>query len=92
MAEHKYISLGELEGYIPEAARLGVSEVARSKNGFVYAYTQARGRPDHLPDAWRIKRKNFIKRHLVQYNKNPTYRHWLALMMWAYQPRRAPKQ
>ena len=58
-----------------------VSEVARSKGQFIDQYKKY---GTNLPDDWKIKRENFIKRHMVQYEKNPTLRRQLALMAWAY--------
>ena len=79
-----------------EAERLGVSETARSKRGFMREYQLAksaaamRSRPlpagVHGGDTWGIKRDNFVKRHMAQYRKNPTYRRFLALIMWAFRP------
>ncbi|MHA1156946.1 MAG: hypothetical protein ACTSQK_12635, partial [Candidatus Heimdallarchaeota archaeon] len=42
---------------------------------------------------WRQRRNAFVARHLIQYNKKPTPRRWLALVMWAYKPPgRRPKK
>jgi len=74
----------------PEAARLGVSEVARSPRGFVRAYEALRSRtasasvPLFPNQTWGQRRHNFVKRHLAQYRQNPTERRRLALLMWAY--------
>lgn len=91
---YKYLSLRKMEGYIPLMRALGVSEVARSKRGFVTAYRRAGGRPDRLSEYWRNRRDNFVKRHMAQVKKRreplfeegiPTRRH-LALIAWAYSP------
>lgn len=74
-----------------EAERLRVSEVARSQRGFMTHYKKF-GRKvlgKQVPDGritWGQRRYNFIKRHMAQYRKNPTYRRYLALLMWAYKP------
>ena len=74
----------------PEAARLGVSEVARSPRGFVRAYEALKGQtasasvPLYPNQTWGQRRHNFVKRHLAQYRQNPTERRRLALLMWAY--------
>jgi len=80
--------------YIPEAKRLGVSEVARSRSGFMGVYKRMktasamRKQPVKRGHSltWGEKREAFIARHMAQYSKNPTYRRWLALIMWAYKP------
>lgn len=86
MKEYQYMSLDEVESYLPEMRALGVSEVARSPRGFIAAYRRAGGRPSGLSERWRVKRHGFIRRHLVQYRENPTPRRRLALRAWAYEP------
>lgn len=81
--EYPFISYKQIESFLPEMKRLGVSEVARSEKGFLKQYKKY---GINLPQEWKIKRINFIKRHLVQYNKNKTYRRMLALIAWAYNP------
>ena len=90
------MSYAAAKAYEGEAARLGVSTVARSSKGFMREYQKAgssaamRKRP--LPGGvtggatWGQKRDAFIARHMQQYRKNPTYRRFLALVMWAYRP------
>ena len=90
-----YLTLDEIEPWVPFMAALGVSEVARSQDGFLPAYRRAGGSPKALPEAWRRKREGFIKRHMAQVLKRdealfdkkgmPTRRH-LALIAWAYSP------
>lgn len=91
---YKYLSMRKIEKWIPLMEALGVSEVARSRRGFIAAYRRAGGRPERLPEAWRTKRDNFVKRHMAQVKKRkeplffkgiPTRRH-LALIAWAYSP------
>jgi len=79
---YNFVPLKTIETFIPEMERLGVSVVARSKNQFLDQY---RKYGKNLPEYWMTKRKNFIKRHLIQYKLNPTYRRKLALLAWAYQ-------
>lgn len=83
MAEYPFMPLAHVLKHVPEMERLGVSEVARSARGFLTAY-RAAGTSAKLPAEWRQKRVNFIKRTLVQYKANPTYRRWLALVAWAF--------
>lgn len=73
-----------------------VSEVARSKGGFLYNYLKygkkmlswkAIGPDGKLQNiTWEEKRNNFISRHLVQYKKKKSLRRFLALIAWAYHP------
>jgi len=89
---HSYLSLDKVLAWESEAARRGVSEVARSNRGFLRAY-EAAGSARALSPEWRAKREGFIARHMVQAsnepwfdsNGRPTRRH-LALIMWAYSP------
>lgn len=78
--------------YEQEAKAHKVSAVARSRRGFMRQYEEAgtsqemrKRQVAEYPHQTRGQRRsNFISRHLVQYQKNRTYRGWLALMMWAY--------
>jgi len=80
---YPFLSVKQIEKNLPEMERLGVSKVSRSKGQFLEQY-QKYG--VNLPLAWKIKRENFIKRHLAQYVKNPTVRRRLALIAWAFSP------
>jgi hypothetical protein len=93
--EPSWLPLELIELYVPLARELGVSEVARSRRGFLRQYQNAGGDPDRLTDYWRNRRNGFVARHLVQQQARgeplfvegvPTRRH-LALIMWAYSPR-----
>jgi hypothetical protein len=89
-----YLPLATALGWEPEAARRGVSKVARSARGFMRAYERA-GSAKRLPEAWKRKREGFVARHVAQAEAagepwfepggSPTRRH-LALIMWAYSP------
>lgn len=93
-SKYAWLSLGEALAWEPEAARRGVSTVARSRRGFLRAY-QAAGTSRALPEAWKLKREGFVARHLAQAKRAgepwfdpsglPTRRH-LALIMWGYSP------
>jgi hypothetical protein len=69
--------------YMPLIIANKVSEVARSKGQFLDQYKKY---DTNLPPEWKLKRQNFIKRHLAQYKLNPTPRRQLALIAWAYKP------
>lgn len=86
--KYNWLSLSEIRKYEPEMQRLRVSVVARSPRGFLTAYKRWHRLSTDVRDKWIIKRNAFIARHLAQYRKNPTYRHWLALVAWAYRPDR----
>jgi hypothetical protein len=99
--EYTWMTRTEIEKYIPEMERLDVSTVARSRRGFLYNYLKhgrsvknklVGSRPEsNAEQTWGERRHNFIKRHLAQYNENPTYRRYLALIAWAYIPRLKPR-
>ena len=88
----RWMSYKNAAKYLDEAERLGVSEVARSQTGFMGIYKKAKTAdimkkpPFTKTQTWGRRRDNFVKRHMAQYVKNPTYRRWLALVMWAYNP------
>ena len=78
-----FLPYSQLEKYLPEIIANNVSERARSDGQFVDQYKKY---GKDLPEEWKIKRINFIKRHLASYKENPTYRRKLALIAWAYMP------
>lgn len=96
MKEYPWLSYTQAHKYEAEARRLRVSEKARSSKGFMREYQRAgsvpsmRNRP--LPagevggKTWGQKRHNFVARHMVPYREHPTYKRYLALLMWAYRP------
>lgn len=87
------MTLSQVEKWVPEARKLGVSKVARSGRGFVAALRRA-GSVSKLPEAWKKKRQAFIARHMAQGRKEALWkngrpsRRALALIMWAYMPPR----
>ena len=91
-----WMSYPEAHAFEAEAARLRVSTVARKAKGFMREYEKAatadRMRDRRLPSGviggatWGQKRRAFIARHIRQYEKHPTHRRYLALIMWAYKP------
>lgn len=92
---YKWLPLDVVERWEPLAKQLGVSEVARSKRGFLTQYRAAGGNWQALEPYWQRRRDNFVARHLGQQKAHgeplfdadgqPTRRH-LALIMWAYSP------
>ena len=96
MSRYPWMGDAQVRAYEAEAARLGVSEVARRPKGFLREYEKAgsaaamRRRP--LPpgvrggETWGQKRDAFVARFLAMYRDNPTRRVYLALVMWAYKP------
>lgn len=85
---YPFVSYENIKKLFPEMEREGVSLVARGKTdktGFLEVYKKY---GVNLPEEWKKKRENFIKRHMAQYEKKPTYRRYLALVAWAYQPKK----
>lgn len=89
---HAWLPLAKIHKWELLAEVLGVSDVARSGRGFLRAL-ESHGR-GNLPDWWKKRRQNFIKRHMAQVKKRkepllkdgkPIRRH-LSLIMWAYSP------
>ena len=79
---YKYIPLSEILEKEPEMEKLGVSEVARSKRGFLTYYKKIGGKKDKVNEEWENRRRGFIARHLAQYKKDHGYRRKLALIAW----------
>jgi hypothetical protein len=91
---YPYLDLAVVESFVYRMQKAGVSEVARSKGGFLPAFRKAGGDPSKLSVTWRKRRDAFIARHIAQANANgeeliratgPSRRH-LALIAWAYSP------
>jgi hypothetical protein len=90
----RYLSISQIDKWIPTMRSQAVSEVARSPRGFLTAYRRAGGNPAKLSEWWRTRRDNFVSRHMAQVKLRgeplwkegrPTRRH-LALIAWAYSP------
>ena len=97
MSDPRWMTYDQAHRWEAEAARLGVSEVARSRRGFMRAYQRhgtaaaMRKAPHPTRDhSWAVERAHFVKRHMAQYRSHPTRRRWLALVMWAYRPSAEP--
>ena len=93
------MSYRQASKYEGQAKELGVSKVARSSRGFMREYERAgssRSMKARLVpgknQTWGSRRDAFIKRHIVQYKKNPTKRRWLALIMWGFMPDKMPME
>lgn len=86
-----FLSLETVRLWERLARRWGVSEVARSRRGFLTAYKRAGGRLSALPCEWRDERWRFFQRKLAERdplwrpNGLPT-RHGISLVMWAGHP------
>ena len=91
MSKYKFASIDELMKYLPEAEKAKVSAVARSERGFVKAYIEAQN-PETLKQMtvpnkthnWYEERERYLKRTNAAYLKNPTYRRWLSMAVWAF--------
>ncbi|AET73568.1 hypothetical protein EMVG_00282 [Emiliania huxleyi virus PS401] len=96
LTSYRLMPLSQVERLVPEATKNKVSKVARGPTGFLKVYKSAPNatllsqRMFSENVSWLRRREGFIGRHLPQYKKNPTIRHWLALAMWAYNPGRKP--
>ena len=81
---------GRNDRYLHLAEKWGVSEVARSRDGFMGVYrehpraAQMKRVPFTPKQKWGRRRDAFVARHLAQYRLHPTPRRALALRMWAY--------
>lgn len=71
--------------FLESAIEARVSQKARSPGQIVDQFRKYHS-VDQLPLEWQKKRHSFIARQLVQYKHHPTYRRFLALIMWGYLP------
>lgn len=88
-----WLPLSLVEKFVPLAKDWGVSEVARSRRGFLAQYRQYT--PANMDPWWQDRRHNFNARHLEEakmYGEEPftedglpSPRH-LAMIIWAYSP------
>ena len=91
MREYKYMSLFDIGQYEREMERLGVSQIARGKSGFLTYYKKIGGNPARVNTFWRNKRHSFISRTLGAYRLHKDKGHnverqRLSLIAWAYMP------
>jgi len=91
--KYPWLRLNTVLKFLPEIEKYDVSKVARSERGFLthyrkYGYANAM-KQMIVPNeniTWDQKRNAFIDRVLPAYKKNPTYRRYLSLIAWAYDP------
>lgn len=86
-----WMSYAAAHAHEAKADAHGVSKVARARGGFMRLYeTHGRHGLERLAYSpnltWARRRDHFVARHMAQYSQHPTYRRWLALVMWAYEP------
>ncbi len=91
MAYRKFLPIETVLACVPLARAIGVSEAARSRRGFVAAYTEA-GSHAALGEGWKAKRSQMVAQALTRQDDHtmwqggvPTRLH-LTLIMWAYSP------
>jgi hypothetical protein len=91
MKEYKYMTLFEIAPYEKEMQIRGVSEVARSPQGFLSYFKKIGGNPQRVNKFWRSKRHSFISRTMGAYRLHKEKGHnverqRLSLIAWAYLP------
>ena len=89
MSYRSFLDVDIVKAFVPMAREIGVSEAARSKRGFVAAYTAA-GKHEVLGEDWKARRSQVLERHAsdagnLWHGGVPTRQH-LMLIMWAYSP------
>ena len=93
--KYPWLRLNSVLKFLGEIERQNVSKVARSERGFLTHY-QKNKYADKMKQmivpgknrTWEEERNLFIDRTLPAYKKNPTYRRYLSLIAWAYDPNR----
>jgi hypothetical protein len=76
-----FINKDKLIDYIDVADEYDVSEKARSNNQFVDNFIN-----NNIDNYWCKKRYSFLSRQYASFKKNPTFRRYISLIMWAYDP------
>jgi len=94
MDKYNFLTRTQIKRFLPEIEKNNVSEIARSERGFLSNYLKFGKKIKNIkvPSeniTWDVKRNNFISRTLPAYQKNPTYRRYLSLIAWAYDPNQA---
>ena len=91
-SNYELMTVNEIMPYIDLMEKLKVSEIARSKRGFLTHYLKY-GR-DGLNDTsdqsymiWWMKRESFLNRTLAALEMKPTLRRYLSCIAWAYLPK-----
>lgn len=97
MTHYRWMTLKQLDRWLPAARDQGVSARARSRGQFIDQFRRVGGRWQDLPDFWWRKRQGFVARHLEQAQRSGELlydpsegsysRRGLALLMWAFDPR-----
>jgi Rps23 Pro-64 3,4-dihydroxylase Tpa1-like proline 4-hydroxylase len=80
--KYPYIKREEFAQVLPVAKQFKVSEMARSKGQFVDQFLAG----DHTIQFWIRKRNNYLSRSIPTYEKYPTWRRYLSLVVWAFNP------
>jgi hypothetical protein len=84
MNHYKLLPLTKILQWEDEAERLKVSEIARGPNGFLTHLKSTKG---ELSDPYWIKKRNgFIARTYASFKKKPSFKKYLSLIMWGFDP------
>lgn len=86
ITKYPILDLEEVLKYEQEAVNNKVSKVARSKRGWLSYHKKHIDNNLNDDETWLKKREAFIARTKAAYDKNPTYRRFLSLVMWSYMP------
>lgn len=90
VSQYPILNLEEVLKYEQEAENNKVSKLARSKRGWLsYHKKHVDNKLDD--EAWLKKRESFIARNKAAYDKKPTYRRFLSLVIWSYMPEKKPE-
>jgi len=84
--KYKLTSVKETFAVEQEAIDNNISIKARSANGWFHTLKTVKSH-DKMPHELIRKRDSFIARTLAQYLKNPTYRRYISLRIWSYDPK-----
>ena len=79
-----FIPYKTIANHMNEIIQQKVSIRAREEGQFLDMYSKY---GIHLPQAWQVKRNNFIKRTYAAFKLNPTKRRYLSLICWSFQPK-----
>jgi len=79
---YEYLSLDTMRVMIPIGREFKVAKTALSEDKFVDNFLQGR----HTEDFWIKKRNGYISRAYAIYQRKPTWRRYLSLIMWGFNP------
>lgn len=83
---YPYITKSQIRKMIPVAKQYKVSSRAMEPNQFIDNFLN----DTHKTDFWIKKRNSFISRTLPSYRTKKSWRRYISLIMWGFNPENKP--